>query len=100
MCHVLSLPVFLAKGRARTSKGFMADNLRWTSSLSKFLVTSYLEEASTWFGISEKIKSQVFFRLFLLVFLHAFHIALLLCVTLSSIEDAHGQVYDLSVIHS
>ena len=39
---------------------------------------------------------------FLLVFPHdAFRIALLLCVTLSSIgEDAHGQVYDVSIIHA
>lgn len=86
-------------------KGSWRTNLQQTSSLSKFLVTSCLEEASTWFGISEKkIKSQVFFRarLFLLVFPHhAFRIALLLCVTLSSIgEDAHGQVYNMSVIHA
>jgi len=76
--------------------------------MSNFLVTSCLEDAAPGSVYqTKKIKSQVFFpaQLFLLVLPHDFRIALLLCVTQSSVgedkgEDAHGQVYDMSVIHA
>ncbi|KAH0839577.1 hypothetical protein J3R83DRAFT_493 [Lanmaoa asiatica] len=43
--------LFLAKGRACTNEGFMADKPPTDFKFSNFLVTSCLEEASTWFGI-------------------------------------------------
>lgn len=84
--------LFLAKGRARTNEGFMADNHQQTSSLPKFLVTSCLEEASTWFDISQKKKNQV--SSFLSTFLACFPPSCLsyrsttLCYTIKYCEDA------------
>jgi len=96
--------LFLAKGRARTNKGFLADKPPTEFKFTKVSLLPVLKRPGPGsVYLRKKIKSQVFFhaRLFLLVFPHAFRIALLLCVRLSSIgEDAHGQVYDVSIIHA
>ena len=64
----LFICLFLAEGRARTNEGFMADTPNRRQVYQSFSLLPSLKKPAPGSVYQKKIKSQVFFRLFLLVF--------------------------------